>query len=42
VSKIENAIPAKERPFADITVQLQNRQTMISEWWQTKQGRLTA
>jgi hypothetical protein len=42
VSKIENAIPAKERPFADITVQLQNRQTMISEWWQTKHGRLTA
>jgi hypothetical protein len=41
VSKIEGAIPAKERPFADLTVQLKQRQRMIGEWWQAP-GRLTA
>jgi hypothetical protein len=41
VSKIESAIPAKERPFADLTVQVKQRQQMIGEWWQAP-GRLTA
>jgi hypothetical protein len=41
VSKIESAIPAKERPFADLSVQLKQRHKMIAEWWQAP-GRLTA
>jgi hypothetical protein len=41
VSKIESAIPARERPFADLTVQLKQRQKLIVEWWQAV-GRLTA
>jgi hypothetical protein len=34
VSKIESAIPAKERPFADISLQLKSRQKLICDWWQ--------
>jgi hypothetical protein len=40
VSKIECAIPAKDRPFADPTVQFKKRQKLISDWWQPR--RLTA
>jgi hypothetical protein len=33
VSKIECAIPMKERPFADLSDQLKHRQELISSWW---------
>lgn len=42
VSKIEGAIPAKMRPFADLGVQLKDRQKLISDWWQGVPDRLTA
>jgi hypothetical protein len=42
VSKIETAIPAKDRPFANLSTQLKSRQTLISDWWQTTSGRLIA
>ncbi len=42
VGKIEAAIPAKNRPFADLSTQLNSRQTLISDWWQTTSGRLIA
>lgn len=42
VSKIECAIPAKDRPFADLTVQFNKRQKLISDWWQSTPKRLTA
>lgn len=42
VSRIEAVIPAKERPFADLSVQFQGRQKMISDWWQAKPNSLTA
>ena len=42
VSKIEAAIPAKDRPFGDLSTQLKSRQTLIGDWWQTALGRLIA
>jgi hypothetical protein len=41
VGKIESAIPAKERPFADLSVQLKSRQKLIRDWWQVVPDRLT-
>jgi hypothetical protein len=42
VSKIECAIPAKNRPFADLTVQYKKRQKMICDWWPVTPSQLTA
>jgi hypothetical protein len=42
IGKIEGAIPAKKRPFADLSVQFKSRQKLISDWWQTVPDRLTA
>jgi hypothetical protein len=42
IGKIEGAIPAKMRPFADLGVQLKNRQNLITDWWQRVPDRLTA
>jgi hypothetical protein len=41
VGKIESAIPAKQRPFADLSVQLKSRQKLIRDWWQVVPDRLT-
>jgi hypothetical protein len=41
VGKIEGVIPAKERPFGDLSVQFKSRQKLIGDWWQAP-GRLTA
>lgn len=42
LAKIESAIPAKDRPFADVSVQFKSRQKLICDWWQTAPARLTA
>ena len=42
VSKIECAVPAKDRPFADLTVQFKKRQKLIRDWWQATPSQLTA
>ena len=42
IGRIESAIPAAERPFDDLSVQLKSRQKLISDWWQTAPKRLTA
>lgn len=42
VSKIECAVPVKQRPFADLSIQLKRRQELISDWWQSAPGRLSA
>jgi hypothetical protein len=42
IGRIESAIPAAERPFDDLSVQLKGRQKLISDWWQTAPKRLTA
>jgi hypothetical protein len=42
VSKIEAVIPAKERPFADLSAQFEGRQKLITDWWQAPPNRLTA
>jgi hypothetical protein len=42
VGKIESVIPAKDRPFADLSVQFQGRQKLICDWWQAAPDRLTA
>jgi hypothetical protein len=42
VSKIESAIPAKERPFVDLSAQLKSRQKLIGDWWQPVQKSRTA
>ncbi len=42
VARIESVIPAKERPFADLSVQFKNRQKLICDWWQATPDRLTA
>lgn len=42
VSKIEAAIPVKERPFADISGQIGCRQALISSWWQVTPSQLIA
>jgi hypothetical protein len=41
VGKIEGVIPAKERPFGDLSVQFKSRQKLIGDWWQAP-GRLSA
>jgi hypothetical protein len=42
VARIEVVIPAKERPFADLSVQLKSRQKLICDWWQAVPNKLTA
>lgn len=42
VGRIEVAVPAKARPFADLSVQLTARQKLIRDWWQAVPRRLTA
>jgi hypothetical protein len=42
VSRVEAAIPAKERPFADLSIQYKGRQKLISDWWQPAPNSLTA
>jgi hypothetical protein len=42
IGKIESAIPAKKRPFADLSVQFKSRQKLIGDWWQAVPDRLTA
>jgi hypothetical protein len=42
VGKIESAIPAKARPFAELSVQLTARRKLIRDWWQAAPHRLTA
>jgi hypothetical protein len=42
VGKIEAVIPAQDRPVADLRVQYKNRQKLISSWWETTPGRLSA
>jgi hypothetical protein len=42
VGRIEAAIPAKVRPFADPLVQLTSRQKLVRDWWQAAPDRLTA
>jgi hypothetical protein len=42
VGKIENVIPAKDRPFTDLSAQINSRQKLICDWWRTPSDRLTA
>jgi hypothetical protein len=42
VGKIESVIPAKARPFADLSVQFKTRHKLIRDWWQAVPRRLTA
>ena len=42
VAKVEAFIPAKERPFSDLSVQVKNRQKLICAWWQPVSNKLTA
>jgi hypothetical protein len=42
VGKIEAAIPAKERPFSDLSTQINSRQKLIRDWWCATSDRLTA
>jgi len=42
IGKIESVIPAKDRPFGDLSVQLKSRQKLICDWWKPPLGRLTA
>jgi hypothetical protein len=42
IAKVEGAIPAKARPFADLSAQLKRRQKLVSDWWQTGSTRLMA
>jgi hypothetical protein len=42
VAKVEAFIPAKERPFSDLSVQVKNRQKLICDWWQPVPNKLTA
>jgi hypothetical protein len=42
VGRIETAIPAKVRPFADLSVQLTSRQKLTHDWWKAVPDRLTA
>jgi hypothetical protein len=42
VGRIEAVIPAKERPFGDLTAQFKSRQKLIGDWWQATPGRLIA
>lgn len=42
VGRLECAIPAAERPFDDLSIQLKSRQKLISDWWQAVPKRVTA
>jgi hypothetical protein len=42
VGKIERAIPAKERPFTDLSAQVKSRQKLIGDWWQVAPNQLSA
>jgi hypothetical protein len=42
VSRIEAAIPTKERPFADLSAQFGGREKLISDWWQSMPNSLIA
>jgi hypothetical protein len=42
VGKIESIIPAKERPFTDLSTQINSRQKLICDWWRAPADRLTA
>jgi hypothetical protein len=42
VARIEGVIPAKDRPIADLSVQVKSRQKLIRDWWQATSDRLTA
>jgi hypothetical protein len=42
VGKIESVIPAKERPFTDLSSQINSRQKLICDWWRAPSDRLTA
>jgi hypothetical protein len=42
IGRIEGIIPLKQRPFADLSVQLKSRQKLIGDWWPATPDRLTA
>jgi hypothetical protein len=42
IGHIEAAVPPKDRPFADLLIQVQRRQSLISDWWQETTGRSVA
>jgi hypothetical protein len=42
VGKVESAIPAKDRPFGDLSAQLKSRQKLIRDWWRPLPDRLSA
>jgi hypothetical protein len=42
VSRIECAVPEKQRPLADLTIQRKRRQDLISDWWQSPPSRQSA
>jgi hypothetical protein len=42
ISKIEGAVPVRERPVADLSIQFKGRQKLICDWWQVTPDRLTA
>jgi hypothetical protein len=42
VGKLESVIPAKERPFADLSAQINGRRKLICDWWRAASDRLTA
>jgi hypothetical protein len=42
VSRIECAVPEKQRPFADLTIQRRRRQDLIADWWQSPPDRRSA
>lgn len=42
IGRIESAIPVKQRPIADLSVQYNKRQKLICEWWRAAPDRLTA
>jgi hypothetical protein len=41
VGRIEAAVPATDRPFADLSDQFKNRQKLICDWWRGAPDRLT-
>lgn len=42
VGKIESAIPAKERPFGDLSTQVKSRQKLIFDWWEAPRSKTIA
>jgi hypothetical protein len=42
VSRIEGAIPVKQRPFVDHSSQIKNRQKLICDWWPAATDRVSA